>query len=205
MKVFITGTDTHVGKTLISSWLCLHTGFPYFKPIQTGLKEDRDTSMVHELSGVKTYREIYAYQAPLSPHRAAKLENDTIEIEKIVCPLETSIIIEGAGGLLVPLNEKYLMIDLIQQLNIPVILVTRTTLGTINHTLLSLESLRARHIPVLGVIMNGEENQSNKEAIEWYGRTSVLMTFPIVRKINSQELKKVPLPKSLQLKGNSCF
>ena len=174
MKIFITGTDTNVGKTLISSWLALHTGFSYFKPIQTGLKEGRDSSEVQRLANAKIYPESYAYNAPLSPHLAAKIEAEKIDLEKIILPQENNLIIEGAGGVLVPINDKYLMIDLIKKLGAPVIVVARTSLGTINHTLLSLEALRSRNIPIVGVIMNGEQNSQNSNAIELYGQTSIL-------------------------------
>jgi dethiobiotin synthetase len=143
MKIFITGTDTNVGKTLICSWIALHTGFAYFKPIQTGTSDGADSLEVQKLSDAKIYPEIYAYKEPLSLHLAARIEKDTIDIEKIVLPKEKNLIIEGAGGVLVPINDTYLMIDLIKKLGVSVILVTHTTLGTINHTLLSLIYVRA--------------------------------------------------------------
>ena len=98
MKIFITGTDTNVGKTLISSWIALHTGFSYFKPIQTGTRDGSDSLEVQKLSDTKIYPESYAYKEPLSPHLAANLENDMIDIEKIVLPPSRNLIIEVAGG-----------------------------------------------------------------------------------------------------------
>lgn len=198
MKIFITGTDTNVGKTLISSWIALHTGFPYFKPIQTGTRDGSDSFEVQKLSDTKIYPESYAYKEPLSPHLAAKLENDMIDIEKIVLPPSRNLIVEGAGGALVPINDTYLMIDLIKKLDVQVIVVARTTLGTINHTLLSLEALRSRNIPVLGVIMNGEKNLQNSKAIEFYGRTSVLAEFPKLGSVDTNTLKSLALPQKLK-------
>lgn len=198
MKIFITATDTNVGKTLISSWIALHTGFSYFKPIQTGTRDGSDSFEVHKLSDTKIYPESYAYKEPLSPHLAAKLENDMIDIEKIVLPPSRNLIVEGAGGVLVPINDTYLMVDLIEKLGSPVILVARTTLGTINHTLLSLEVLRSRNIPVLGVIMNGEQNPQNSDSIELYGRISVLAEFPKLEIVNMNTLKSVALPEKLK-------
>jgi dethiobiotin synthetase len=198
MKIFITGTDTHVGKTLISSWIALHTGFSYFKPIQTGTRDGSDSLEVHKQSDTKIYPESYAYKEPLSPHLAAKLENDMIDIEKIVLPPSPNLIIEGAGGVLVPINDTYLMVDLIKKLGAPVILVARTTLGTINHTLLSLEALRSRNIAVLGVIMNGEKNPQNSHSIELYGRTPVLAEFTKLDSVSMNTLKSVALPKKLK-------
>ena len=198
MNIFITGTDTNVGKTLISSWIALHARFAYFKPIQTGLNQGADSQQVKELSNAKIYPEIYAYQDPVSPHLAARIKNDTIDIEKILLPKKDNLIIEGAGGVLVPINDKYLMVDLIKKLGAPVILISRTTLGTINHTLLSLEILRSRNIPVLGVIMNGEQNIDNSNAIKFYGGAPILAEFPKLESVNINTLKSVELPKKLQ-------
>jgi dethiobiotin synthetase len=198
MKIFITGTDTNVGKTLICSWIALHTGFSYFKPIQTGTSDGADSFEVQKLSDAKIYPEIYAYKEALSPHLATKIENETIDIEKIVLPKENNLIIEGAGGVLVPINDTYLMIDLIKKLGASVILVARTTLGTINHTLLSLEALRKRNIQVVGVIMNGKQNSQNSNAIEFYGQTSILAEFPKLEIINKNALQNVILPEKLK-------
>ena len=198
MQIFITGTDTNVGKTLISSWIALHTGFSYFKPIQTGTREGSDSFEVKKLSHTKTYPESYAYKEPLSPHLAAKLENDTIDIEKIVLPAVSHLIIEGAGGVLVPINDNYLMVDLIKKLGVPVVLVARTTLGTINHTLLSLEILRSRNIPVLGVIMNGQQNTANSDSIEVYGCISILAEFPKLEGVSMNKLKGIALSQKLK-------
>ena len=198
MKIFITGTDTNVGKTLISSWIALHTGFSYFKPIQTGLKEGSDSLEVQKLSNAKTYPEIYSYKEPLSPHLAARIENDTIDMEKILLPQESNLLIEGAGGVLVPINDKYFMLDLIKKIYAPVILVARTSLGTINHTLLSLEALRSRNIPVLGVIMNGKQDLQNSNAIEVYGHTTILAQFPKIDTVNMNTLKQVALSQKLK-------
>lgn len=198
MKIFITGTDTNVGKTIISSWVALHCGFSYFKPIQTGLKDGSDSHEVRNLTDAKIFPEIYAYQAPLSPHIAAKMENDVIDINRIVLPQENHLIIEGAGGVLVPINDDYLMVDLIKKLNIPVILVARTSLGTINHTLLSLEALRLRDVKVLGVVMNGEKNVESSSSIEKYGKTRILAEFPKLKNVSKSGLQKIHLPNKLK-------
>lgn len=197
MKIFISGTDTDIGKTLIAGWIALHSGFAYFKPIQSGAKEDGDTQEVKRLANTKTYPEVYNLQERLSPHLAARLENIEIDLDKIYLPQENNLIIEGAGGLLVPINSKYLVIDLIKKLEVPVILVARASLGTINHTLLSLEALRSRHIQILGVIMNGDRNPENKAAIEFYGNTSVLAEFPKIDEVNYDSLCSIALPDKL--------
>jgi len=197
MKIFISGTDTNIGKTVIASWITLHTGFSYFKPIQSGAKEDSDTLEVKKLAHAKTYPETYSFQEPLSPHLAARLENTEIDLDTICLPSEHNLIIEGAGGLLVPINSQYLVIDLIKKFEVPVILVSRASLGTINHTLLSLEVLRARHIKILGVIMNGESNPENKAAIEFYGNIPVLAEFPKINEVNYDSLYNIALPDKL--------
>ena len=198
MKIFISGTDTSVGKTVISSWLCTKTRFSYWKPIQSGDIEDSDTQFVLKSSKTKVFKESYVFKNPLSPHHASALENITIEINSISVPQEKNLIIEGAGGILVPLNEKELIVDFIKHLNTPVILVVRATLGTINHTLLSLEALKHRSIKVLGVIMNGPFNKGNFEAIEYYGQTKVLATFPKLDNLSNDVLKSIELPSSLK-------
>jgi dethiobiotin synthetase len=198
MKIFITGTDTDVGKTLISTWLCLHTGYDYFKPIQTGCHIDSDSAAVAGLAQVPIHPNIYQYEEPVSPHLAAILAGDSIDLNKINLPVCENLIIEGAGGVLVPLNKKELMIDLIAQMAVPVILVARSTLGTINHTLLSLAALRARQIPVLGVILNGPINETNCQAIEFYGEVDVLDSMPKLTEVSRTSLLAKPLSDQLQ-------
>lgn len=198
MQVFITGTDTNIGKTLISSWLCLHTGYEYFKPIQTGGYEHTDSRTISHITDNKIHKEVYLYQEPLSPHLAAMLENEEIDISKIKLPKTKDLIVEGAGGLLVPINRNYLMIDLIKLFSIPVILVASSELGTINHTLLSLEALRSRDIEILGCIVSGKLNQYNCDAIEYYGATKILIQFPYLSEINKEILSKIPLTQDLQ-------
>jgi dethiobiotin synthetase len=199
MKFFITGTDTDIGKTLISCWLTMHSNFGYFKPIQTGIEQDSDCGVIQKYSSAKIYPEIYRYKAPLSPHLAASLENQEIDLNKISLPEAENLIIEGAGGVLVPINKKYYMIDLIKKLNIPAIIVARSALGTINHSLLTIEALRARNIPIAGVILNGEIDEDNKKAIEFYGKINVLAQFPLLRSISKKDLLNIPLTQKLKL------
>lgn len=196
MQIFITGTDTDVGKTIISSWLCLHTGYSYFKPIQTGSILGTDSHQVSNLTEANVYKENFVYEKPLSPHLAAY---DSIDIDKINLPKAHNLIIEGAGGILVPINKTTLMVDLIKKLAISTILVARSTLGTINHTLLSLEALRARNVPILGVILNGLPNQDNLEAIEFYGKTQVLASVPKLQQVDREHLMQTPLSNRLKV------
>lgn len=199
MQIFITGTDTNIGKTIVSSWLCLHTGYSYFKPIQTGSINNTDSNFIKKLN-INTYQESFVYKHPASPHLAARLENQSININNINIPKDNNLIIEGAGGLLVPINKNILLIDLIKKINVPVILVAKSTLGTINHTLLSLEALRSRNINILGVILNNISNQDfkhNLQAIEFYGKTKVLACLPKLNRITTNTLLKIKLTNKL--------
>ncbi|RYE06135.1 MAG: dethiobiotin synthase [Rickettsiaceae bacterium] len=199
MKIFLTGTDTDIGKTLVASWICLHSKYSYFKPIQTGSDNSlTDKEIVENLSDTKIYNETYIFKDPYSPHKAAKLENTSINIENIKLPTDNNIIIEGAGGILVPINDRYLMIDLIIYLNLPVIVVARPGLGTINHTCLTLEVLKLRRIKILGVIINGGIDQDNKEAIMHYGNTQILAELPKFGQVTKQILSNFSLPINLK-------
>jgi dethiobiotin synthetase len=179
-KLFITGTDTGVGKTVVSAILMAGLNGYYWKPIQSGLEEMSDTQWVQEntgLPGTHFFKETYRLTQPLSPHAAALQDGVRIELDafKIPTPPEPGhLIIEGAGGVMVPLNEKDLMTDIIKKLDAPVLLVCRSSLGTINHTLLSLEQLRREGIEIFGVVMNGPRNLENRKAIEHFGRIRVL-------------------------------
>lgn len=202
MRIFVTGTDTNVGKTIISSWLCLHSGYAYFKPIQTGSIAGLDSSIIKNLTSNNIiHKENYIYKAPMSPHLAAAIERKNININKINLIKYNNVIIEGAGGVLVPINSKFFMIDLIKKSKANVILVTKSILGSINHTLLTLEALRARNINVLGVIVNLISDHSYKDyikTIELYGNTKILACIPKLRYINQNNLIKIKFTTQLQ-------
>lgn len=177
--MFVTGTDTGVGKTLVAACLVRAWDADYWKPIQTGLAtEPGDAATVAGLAQRKLGRihaSAYALQAPLSPLAAASLEHKVIDVTHLALPSSARpMVVEGAGGLLVPIDGACYMIDLIARLALPAILVARSTLGTINHTLLSLEALRGRSLPILGVVMVGEPNPGNRAAIEGLGRVPVI-------------------------------
>jgi dethiobiotin synthetase/malonyl-CoA O-methyltransferase len=200
MRLFVTGTDTNVGKTVVSAWLSYHLKTDYWKPIQTGCEEDLDSQTIAKLANLQKsqiHPEAYRLKAPLSPHAAASLENISISLNRISLPqTKKPLIIEGAGGILVPLNESDLIIDLIHQLQTPVIIVARSRLGTINHTCLTLEALRNRNITVLGVILNGPLNPSNKTAIEKYGKIKVLAELETFNPLTVEALASKPLPEN---------
>ena len=188
--VFVTGTDTGVGKTVAATCLAHAWRAVYWKPIQTGTATgDDDTATVIALAGLSPGRvaaPVYALREPLSPHAAAELEGVTITMDAIVPPSTVHpLVVEGAGGILVPLNDRDFMIDLMARLALPVILVARSTLGTINHTLLSLAALRGRGLPIAGVIVNGPPNPGNRAAIERFGRVRILAELPQVDPLHS--------------------
>ncbi len=168
--LIITGTDTDVGKTVVSAMLMVGLSAAgqdvhYWKPVQSGLEGGVDTRMVQKLSGLPETQflpETYVFSEPLSPHRAAEIDGVEIDVGTLVPPhVEGTLIIEGAGGLMVPLTRGNLLINGFKKWNAPVVLVARTGLGTINHTLLSLEALWARDILVHGLIFVGEDNADN--------------------------------------------
>ena len=176
--VFVTGTDTGVGKTVLSAALLLrYPDAAYWKPIQTG--GDDDTAEVHRLSGGRVVDKGIRLPDPVSPHLAAQRAGLVINLDALQSrESNRAVIVEGAGGVLVPVNESQLMADLMVKLDLPIIVAARSTLGTINHTLLTLEALRARSLKIAGVVIIGDRNSDNRAAIERYGKVSVLAEMP---------------------------
>lgn len=176
--LFVTGTDTGVGKTVLSAALMLR--YPeayYWKPIQTG--PDDDTAEVRRLSGGHVIDAGIRLPDPVSPHLAAQRSEITIDLDPLVSQVRTTpVIVEGAGGVLVPVNDSQTMADLMVLLGLPVVVAARATLGTINHTLLTIEALRARALRVAGVVMIGDANADNRAAIEQYGNVAVIAEMP---------------------------
>jgi dethiobiotin synthetase len=187
--LFITGTDTGIGKTVASAAL-LHryrgaAPLRYWKPIQTGVERDDDTEEVRHLGACadhEIFNEGVRLPRPLSPHLAAQCAGQSIDLRALLALLppgeDTRWIVEGAGGLLVPLNESETTADWIALLGLPVLVAARTALGTINHTLLTLEALRARSLKIAGVLMIGDKNAENRAAIERYGKACVVGEMP---------------------------
>ncbi|RAU21366.1 dethiobiotin synthase [Paramagnetospirillum kuznetsovii] len=194
--VFVTGTDTDVGKTLVSAWLARNWNTDYWKPIQTGLADGADSVTVARLAPhVVVHPPAVELQAPLSPHEAAKRENRRIDLSSLNLPAtDRPLVVEGAGGVMVPINEVALMVDLMVKLNLPVVVVARSGLGTINHSLMTLEMLRRRHVPVLGVVMNGQRNPANRQAIEHFGGVQVLAEIQPLPVVSESMLASLPPP-----------
>lgn len=192
----VTGTDTGIGKTVVSAMLTKGLKATYWKPVQSGLQEETDTAAVKRMTGLPDAHfreEAYRLTEPLSPHASAAIDGITIDMDAFSMPMYDTnyLVMEGAGGVLVPLNDEYLIIDLIKQLELPALIVARSELGTLNHTLLTIEALRRRQIPVLGVIMNGPQNESNRKAIEHYGETTVLAGINLIESLTANSLQKV--------------
>lgn len=181
-RIVVTGTDTRIGKTVFSAGLAgLLDGF-YWKPVQSGLDGETDSEVVKRLAGLPSGRvlpEAYRLKSPLSPHRSAEIDGVSIEAAELSLPVVPGpLVIEGAGGLMVPLNRRTRFIDIFEQWQLPVILCARTSLGTINHTLLSIEALRARSIPLIGIAFIGDEVADTQRTIAEFGDVAVLGRLP---------------------------
>ncbi len=191
MRVFVTGTDTDVGKTVVSAWLCRQFNLDYFKPVQAGVDPATDSERVGRYADCHIHPESYRLRVPASPHYAAELEGRHLSLADIRLPDASRLVVEGAGGVMVPLGAGYMMIDLITSLALPVLLVASTRLGTLNHTLLTLAALRSRRIRIMGVILNGESSQMLARTIADYGEAAVLQQFPLLKEVSASTLDSV--------------
>ncbi len=206
MSLAVLGTDTGVGKTVVSALILARYGplakrakslrqpeippgrLAYWKPISTGGNRDRDFSFIKSrLAGrIEVLEEEYRFHPPVSPHLAARKAGTSIDLGRLRAAWKRHsgipgriLVLEGVGGLLVPLNDRGdLLVDFIKSTKLAAVLVARSTLGTINHTLLSLEALRKRGIPLAGVVMDGPPNRNNREAIERFGKVRVVAEVP---------------------------
>lgn len=190
---FVTGTDTNVGKTVLSAMLVAALDAVYWKPVQTGASEGTDRNSVRRWADAAEDRlpaERYCFDPPVSPHLAAREAGVRISLEEFEFPAapDRKWIVEGAGGVMAPLNERELMRDLMQRIGFPVVIAARTALGTINHTLLTLSALRDADLPICGVALIGDENAENRRAIEHYGNIPVLGHIPILKQIHRAAL-----------------
>ena len=190
---FVTGIGTEIGKTISSAVLVEKLKADYWKPIQAGDLDNSDTLKVQNFISnaiSKFHPEIYRSSQPFSPHYAAELDGVAIDLYKIIIPqTNNSLIIEGAGGLMVPINRKDLMIDLIQKLDVEVILISKNYLGSINHTLLSVEALKSRNIYVKGIIFNGVKNEASESIILERTQLNYLGRVPEMENINKLTVK----------------
>lgn len=189
----ITGTDTDVGKTVFAAGLTAFIEGWYWKPVQAGLADGTDAARVSALSGLAPDRilpEAYRLETPCSPHRAAAIDGVAIAPESLVLPPQRPLVVEGAGGALVPLNADFLMADLFAQWRLPAIVVARTALGTINHSLMTIEALRARDVPVHGVAFVGDAVPDSEATICRIGGVRHLGRLPILPDLTAQGLRE---------------
>jgi len=204
LKFIICGTDTDVGKTLISSFFVRGLKSFYWKPIQSGLETETDSQSILKLSGIKKekiLKEAYIFEKPVSPHWAAEIDGKKIDINLLNLPkIDGSIVIETAGGLMVPITRDFLQIDQIQKWNLPVIIVCRSSLGTLNHTLLSIEALKKRNIKILGLIINGEKHLDNPKTLMEFSKLPIIAEFPRLNNIDKNNLDR--LWKELNIEKN---
>lgn len=177
VDIIVAGIGTGVGKTVVSAIIATLLKGDYWKPIQSGRK-DLDSEVIAKLlspSDHKVYPPTYSFKTPLSPHHAARLENQTIDPDKIIPPnTNRPLITEMAGGIFVPLNENLLGIDLFKFWNAHWILVSKHYLGSINHTLLTIEALKTQQVQILGVVFNGEPNPDSENAILKFSQTPLI-------------------------------
>lgn len=192
MQFFVTAIGTDSGKTLVSAIVCEALQADYWKPVQSGMPRDTDT--VRKLvSNTKTvfHAEQYLLKTPVSPHAAAKIDGVTIKLEAFKAPVtKNSLIIEGAGGCMVPLNDHDLMIDLMATFKAPVIVVSNEYLGSINHTLLTLEALHSRNVPIEGLVFNGNTNAESERIILHRSNLRCLLRIGKEREITPAVVRK---------------
>jgi dethiobiotin synthetase len=188
----VTGTDTGIGKTVFAAALAGALGARYWKPIQAGLDDGSDSESVAGLAGLppaKILPEAYRLVTPCSPHRAAEIDSVTIDVDRLALPDgEGPLVVEGAGGALVPVTREILYADLFARWGQPVVLVARTALGTINHSLLSIEALRARGVPIHGIAFVGEAVEDSEATIAAIGKVKRLGRLPMLPELTPAAL-----------------
>ncbi len=193
-RIFITGNGTDIGKTVVSAIITEALQADYWKPVQSGELHNSDTMKVqHLISNPKTvfHPERFRLQQPLSPHAAAEIDGVDIQLNDFSLPdTDNHLIIEGAGGLLVPLNNQLLMADLISYLEVSVIMVSRNYLGSINHTLLTIQELKRRNIPIIGIVFNGEVTPQTENFIQQYTNLPLLFRVNPEQTIDKQVILK---------------
>ena len=193
-RFIVTGTDTDIGKTVFAAGLAGALGAHYWKPVQAGVDPQGDKETVAQLSGLPAARvlpEAYRLTTPASPHLAARIDGVTIGLDQLALPqVDGPLVIEGAGGVLVPVSETLLMADLFAHWQLPVILCTRTGLGTINHSLLSIEALRSRGVPIAGLAFIGDPHEENERIIPQLGQVRSLGRLPLLDPLDADTLRQ---------------
>ena len=192
-RYFVTGIGTDVGKTVVSAILCSAYDAAYWKPVQSGTIDGRDSETVKFLTPeVQTYPERYLLKEPLSPHAAAERENISIDLDALeLCVTEGNLIVEGAGGILVPINSgAQTYADCALKWGLETIVVSRHYLGSINHTLLTIDSLKSKGIRIKGRVFVGEENRESEDVIMTYSRLDILGRIPLTDKLTPSFIRE---------------
>ncbi len=205
MSLVVVGTGTEIGKTITCAVLLSRysgiSSLAYWKPIATGSAQDRDSLVIKRLCAhqVEILQESYLFEPPVSPHLAARLARKRIRPERILEALGTfqrqkggrALIIEGIGGLLVPLTAGgHLLADLLQEMSLPCLLVASSTLGTINHTLLTIEAMRSRDLNLVGVVLNGPLNRENRLAIQKFGKAKMISEIEPMKALSKESVAR---------------
>jgi len=192
--IAIAGIHTNIGKTIASAVLAEALQVDYWKPVQAGDLDNRDSLVVKQLlsnNKSQVHKEAVMLSQPMSPHAAAAIDGIDIDHTKFHLPFtDNTLLLETAGGVLSPLSNTFTMADLIQYFNLPAILITQNYLGSINHTLLTIEVLRNRNIPIIGVVVNGESNASSETYIEQYGKTPIIARIPRFDILSKEAVKE---------------
>ncbi len=192
MSVIIAGIHTNIGKTICSAVICQALGYDYWKPVQAGDLENSDSIFIERVVSnplCHIHPEAYRLSTPASPHYAAEVDGITIVKANIHLPQsENSIVVETAGGIMSPLAYNYLNINLMEQLSLPVILVSNNYLGSINHTLLSIAALKQRNIFLKGIVFSGDNNPSTESFIRQYSDIPILFSIPLLTEINAASI-----------------
>jgi dethiobiotin synthetase len=192
-RLIVTGTDTGIGKTVFAAGLAGALNGIYWKPIQAGVEEETDSATVLRLSGLSPERilpEAYRLRTPASPHLAAERDGIVIDPDALVLPAaDRPLVVEGAGGLRVPLTRQMTYIDVMARWKVPVVLCARTSLGTINHSLLSIDALRARNVAIAGIAFIGDENQESERIIADLGQVRHLGRLPHLDPLTGPSLR----------------
>ncbi|MEE2695474.1 MAG: dethiobiotin synthase [Cyanobacteriota bacterium] len=208
-QLVVCGTDTDVGKTVVSAWLVQGLKAHYWKPVQSGLDGGGDRQRVQTLLNLSTDRilpEAFAFQQPVSPHWAAELDGVVLDPDALNRPrIDHPLVVETAGGLMVPLTRQWLQIDQLQRWQLPIVLVARSGLGTLNHTLLSLEALQRRNLPVLGLILNGPPHADNPGTLEHFGGVPVLAHLQPLSPLTAEGLQEQWQRQDLSTKFRTLF
>lgn len=192
-RVFVSGSDTDIGKTLVCGILATGWNAHYWKPVQSGTETVTDSETVASWIGAhRIFPERYILGKPLSPNQSAEFDGISMNLRDFqLPPVEGPLIVEGAGGLMVPINDQSMMIDLAAQLQLPIILTVRTGLGTINHTLLSIQVLKQRCLPLAGVIFSGQPHPDNQRDIARFGKVPILGVVPRLEKVEPSCFKEL--------------